>query len=90
MMSRRTVQLENRTILFSPDDPVPLVDRIQALVKLRVTDELTGSPPDRQITIDVRERGFRFACGKRWVGWIGRYPAAGFSRLCKTRIISFT
>src|SRR5262245_31588264 len=58
MISRRIVQLENKTILFAPDDPVPPVDRIQALVKLRVTDELTGRPPDSQITIDVQERAF--------------------------------
>src|SRR5262245_785690 len=58
MISRRIVQLENKTILFAPDDPVPPVDRIQALVKLRVTDELTGRPPDRQIAIDVQERAF--------------------------------
>ena len=58
MVSRRLVQLKDRTVLFSPDDPLPLVDCMQALVKLRVTDELTAAPIDSPITLQVREPGF--------------------------------
>src|SRR5262245_17747596 len=57
-MSRRVIQLENRTILFSPDDPAPLTGRLQALVKMRVSDEMTSGPPDGRMTIEVSERGF--------------------------------
>src|SRR5262249_23272757 len=57
-MSRRVIQLEDRTILFSPDDPTPLTGRLQALVKMRVSDELTSEPPESQLTIEVGERGF--------------------------------
>jgi len=57
-MSRRTIQLENRTIIFSPDDPVPLANRIQALLKLLITDELTGKPPESAITLRVEENGY--------------------------------
>ena len=55
-MSRRIIQLEDRTILFSPDDPVPFTGRLQALLKIRVVDELTGSPPEGRLTIEVSER----------------------------------
>jgi hypothetical protein len=58
MISRRSIQLKERTVLFSPDDRVPLGDRIQAVVKLRVNDELTADPVESPITIQVRERGF--------------------------------
>jgi len=43
--------------LFSPDDQAPLGDRTWAIVKLRVTDELTGQPPTSIIAIQARERG---------------------------------
>ena len=56
-MSRRTIQVGNQRIVFSPDDPVSLVNRLQALAKLRITDELTGGPPDSAIDLQVRERG---------------------------------
>jgi hypothetical protein len=57
-MSRRTIQLENRTIIFSPDDPVPLANRIQAVLKLLVTDELTSKPPESTISLRVKEKGY--------------------------------
>jgi hypothetical protein len=57
-MSRRVIQVENRNIIFSSDDQPPLVDRIQAMVKLRITDELTAEPPDSLITLAVREKGY--------------------------------
>jgi len=55
-MSRRTIQLDSTTaVLFSPDDPVALMDRWQALVKVRVTDEMTGEAPRGDIFLQVRE-----------------------------------
>jgi hypothetical protein len=56
-MSRRTIQLGKRAILFSSDDPVPLVRRLQAVVSMRVTDELTGGSPDSPLSLEVKERG---------------------------------
>lgn len=56
-MSRRTIVLGNRAILFSPDDPIPPVRRLQAVVSMRVTDELTGGPPDSPLSLEVKERG---------------------------------
>jgi hypothetical protein len=58
MISRRLIQLKDRTVLFSPDDPVPLADRIQALVKLRITDELTAAAVETPVTLRIREPGF--------------------------------
>src|SRR5262245_49613757 len=55
-MSRRTIQLGNRAILFSPDDPIPPARRLQAVVSIRVTDELTGGPPDSLLSLAVQER----------------------------------
>jgi hypothetical protein len=57
-MSRRTIQLENQTIIYSPDDPVPLANRIQALLKLIITDELTSKPPEGSIELRVEEKGY--------------------------------
>ena len=54
-MSRRTIQLDSTTVLFSPDDPVALMDRWQALVKVRVTDEMTGEPPRNEVSLQVKE-----------------------------------
>jgi len=72
MVSRRLVQLKDRTVLFSPDDPVSLADCIQALVKLRVTDELTAAVIDSPVTLQIRQHGFvpRIASGGV-VGLIG-------------------
>lgn len=58
MIDRRLVQLKDRTVLFSPADPIRLVDCTQALVKLRFTDELTAAPVESPLTVQVRERGF--------------------------------
>ncbi len=55
-MSRRTIQLDSTTaVLFSPDDPVALMDRWQALVNIRVTDEMTGEAPRNDVSLRVRE-----------------------------------
>ena len=83
-MSRRTVQLGNRIILFSPDDPVPLVNRIQAVMKVRVTDELTGTAPDGRITLDVKERGFLPLLGSDGFGGLIGIPQQLFPALQAT------
>jgi len=57
-MSRRNIQLANRIVIISPDDPLPLASRIQALFKLRITDELTTRPPESTIELKVEERGY--------------------------------
>jgi len=57
-MSRRVVQVENRNITFATDDPISLVDRIQAMLKLLIKDELTAAPPDSVVTLAVREKGY--------------------------------
>jgi hypothetical protein len=57
-MSRRTIQLENRTIVLSPDGPIPLANRNQALLKLLITDELTSKPPEGTIDLSVEEKGY--------------------------------
>jgi hypothetical protein len=57
-MSRRNIQLENRIVVISPDDPPPLAGRIQALFKLRITDELTTRPPESAISLRVEEKGY--------------------------------
>jgi hypothetical protein len=77
-MSRRTVQLGNRIILFSPDDPVPPVNRIQAVMKVRVTDELTGTAPDGRITLEVKERGFLARLGSDGFGGLIGIPQQFF------------
>lgn len=43
-MSRVQEQVGNTIYLFSPDDSPPAGDRIQALARVRVLDELTGKP----------------------------------------------
>jgi hypothetical protein len=51
-MPRRTVEVEGRRYLFSTDDQPPLGDRLWALARLRVIDELTGDPPTGTIAIE--------------------------------------
>jgi hypothetical protein len=73
-MSRRTVQLDNRIILFSPDDPVPPVNRMQAVMKVRVTDELTGAAPAGRLALEVKERGFLSRLGTDGFGGLIGIP----------------
>jgi hypothetical protein len=80
-MSRRAVQLGNRIILFSPDDPVPPVNRIQAVVKVRLTDELTGTAPDGRMTLEVKERGFLPRLGSDGFGGLIGIPRQLFPAL---------
>src|SRR2546427_4273720 len=56
-MPRRIVQDHQRNYLFSADDPAPLGSRFWAVVKLRVIDELTGTPPRGPVTLRAQERG---------------------------------
>jgi hypothetical protein len=83
-MSRRTVQLDNRIILFSPDDPVPPVNRMQAVMKVRVTDELTGAAPDGRMTLEVKERGFLSRLGSDGFGGLIGIPQQFFDALQPT------
>src|ERR1051325_5856226 len=58
MLSRRVIQVVNRNIVFAADDPLPLVNRVQAMLKLRITDELTAAPPESSINLTVLEKGY--------------------------------
>ena len=80
-MPRRTIQLDNRTIVFSPDDPVLPVDRFQAIIKVRVTDELTGAAPNSRTTLDVKERGFFPRLGSDGLGGLVGLPRQVFPAL---------
>jgi hypothetical protein len=80
-MSRRTVQLDNRIILFSPDDPVPPLNRMQAVMKIRITDELTGAAPDGRIALEVKERGFLSRLGSDGFGGLIGIPQQCFQAL---------
>lgn len=51
-MSRRVVKVDSRTYAFSPDDQPPLGQRLWALVRARVIDELTRQPPFSTISLD--------------------------------------
>lgn len=51
-MPRRTIEVEGRRYLFSADDQPSLGDRLRALARLRVIDELTGEPPAGLITLE--------------------------------------
>jgi hypothetical protein len=57
-MVRRIEQANSLKFLFSPDDLPLRGGRTQALVKLRLVDELNGEPPDGIITIQALENGF--------------------------------
>jgi hypothetical protein len=57
-LSRRVIQVVNRNIVFAADDPLPLVNRVQAMLKLRITDELTAAPPESSINLTVLEKGY--------------------------------
>lgn len=80
-MPRRTIQLDNRTIVFSPDDPVLPVDRFQAIIKVRVTDELTGAAPNSRTTLEVKERGFFPRLGSDGLGGLVGLPRQVFPAL---------
>ena len=51
-MARRVVNAGQLTYLFSPDDPPSLGERIWALVRARVLDELTGRPPEVAVDLE--------------------------------------
>ena len=55
-MLRRVVQANNRNYLFSPDDTPAFATRIQAIVQLRVVDEITRRAPDSQVVIESTEK----------------------------------
>ena len=80
-MSRRAIQINNRNILYSPDDPTSVVDRFQAVLKVRVTDELTGSAPNSQSLLQVKERGFFSRLGNDGLGGLVAIPRQVFPAL---------
>jgi hypothetical protein len=80
-MSRRAIQIGNRNILYSPDDPASVVDRFQAVLKVRVTDELTGSAPNSQTLLQVKERGFFSRLGNDGLGGLVAIPRQVFPAL---------
>lgn len=51
-MPRRQIIVENRTIMYAPEDAPPLGGRMMALVKARVRDELTGEPPASAVSVN--------------------------------------
>jgi len=80
-MSRRAIQIDNRNILYSPDDPTSVVDRFQAVLKVRVTDELTGAAPNSQSLLQVKERGFFSRLGNDGFGGLVAIPRQVFPAL---------
>ena len=80
-MSRRAIQVDNRIILYSPDDPASVVDRFQAVLKVRVTDELTGAAPNSQSLLQVKERGFFSRLGNDGLGGLVAIPRQVFPAL---------
>ena len=80
-MPRRTIQVDNRIILYSPDDPPSVVDRFQAVLKVRVTDELTGAAPNSPAAIKVEERGFFSRLGNDGLGGLVGIPRQVFPAL---------
>ncbi len=83
-MSRRAIQLQDRTVLFSPDEPVPLASRVQAIVKLQVTDELTGTSPDGEVRLQVKERNITWRMSSGGVGGLVGIPQQVFPALRTT------
>ncbi|HEX6439465.1 MAG TPA: hypothetical protein VF182_20285 [Candidatus Binatia bacterium] len=80
-MSRRAIQVDHRIILYSPDDPASEVDRFQAVLKVRVTDELTGAAPNSQSVLQVKERRFFSRLGNDGLGGLVAIPRQVFPAL---------
>jgi len=80
-MPRRTIQIDNRAVLYSPDDPPSVVDRFQAVLEVRVTDELTGAAPASPVSIKVQERGFFSRLGNDGLGGLVGIPRQVFPAL---------
>ena len=81
-MSRQTVQLDSgQTVLFSPDDPIALMDRWQALVNVRVIDEMTGQAPLNKVSLDVKEPGLIPRVASDGVGGVVGIPSQAFPEI---------
>lgn len=81
-MSRRTIQLDSGVqVLFSPDDPIALIDRWQAIVNVRVTDEITGKPPRNKVSLDVEEPGLIPRIAGDGVGGVVGIPSQAFPEI---------
>jgi hypothetical protein len=56
-MARTVVTVDNLAYSFSPDDLVPVAGRRWAVVRLHLTDELTGTAPRGAVTLSARQAG---------------------------------
>ncbi len=52
-MPRRVVEVKGRTYTISMDDPMPLTQRIWAVVSARIVDEMTLEPPRSRVSINT-------------------------------------
>lgn len=80
-MTRRIVQVGSRRIIFSPLEPPPLLNRWQALVKIRVIDEMTGAPPANEVTIAVDDKEMVPVISGDGVGGLVGIPRRSFPEL---------
>ena len=72
-MTRRIVEVKDRTYTFSPDDEVSLAGRTWAIVSARVVDEMTLEPPKNTLTITTDESGLMpHVINAGLVGLVGR------------------
>src|SRR5215831_7242456 len=80
-MSRRIVQVDGRRVLFSPDEPPPLANRWQALVKVRVVDELTSSVIAGDVNIQVDDQEMIPVISSDGFGGLVGIPIRSFPKL---------
>jgi hypothetical protein len=80
-MTRRIVQVGSQRIVFSPLEPPPLANRWQALVKIRVIDEMTGAPPTNDLTIEVAGKEMIPVISSDGFGGLVGIPIRSFPKL---------
>lgn len=80
-MSRLTIDVDGRSVRFSPDDAVALVNRTQALLKLLITDEMTGKPPESNLNLSVKESGVTTRVNRDGLSGIVGVPGQVFPKL---------
>lgn len=80
-MTRRIVQVGSRRLIFSPLEPPPLASRWQALVKIRVIDEMTGVPPENEVTISVDDEEMIPVISSDGFGGLVGIPMRSFPKL---------
>ena len=81
MTNRQIFEVNQRDVIVSLDNPVPVGRRAWALIRARLVDETTGLPPLVAVTIETDEPNLtpRVALGGL-VGFAG-YPEESFPRL---------